>query len=173
MEDWRLRVVMNCKTRAFNPTDLVDVADISRDACAYNRWDENDFIAAINTRGVVCRVFVRGRRILGYVVWKSHKDSLEILHLAVHDEFRGHRIGRQIIDWICAKLHRNRRKFCHLAVPERALGLQLFLKANGFKATAVYRKEFGDDDAFVFEKEVDDLDAGISETTVQDEVVAS
>ena len=42
-----------------------------------------------------------------------------------------------------------KRKIIHLVVNERNVSLQLFLKANDFKAVEVLRKYFGSDDAYV------------------------
>ena len=172
METRRLRVIMNVKLRPFNPSDLIDVVDIARKACR-NPWEEKDFLAAASTRNVVLQVAVRGERIVGYVVRQNHKDFLQILNIAVHPDFQRHRIGEQIMESIQARLHRNRRKFVVLDVSEHDMGMQLFLRDQGYKAVAVQRDQFGeDDDAYVFEKGIEDADDLADRTVVPSEVTA-
>jgi ribosomal-protein-alanine N-acetyltransferase len=155
MATQELRVMMNVKMRYFTPSDMVDVVDISRRA-SRNPWREQDFRIVLSTRNVACQVAVRGHRILGYVVYQAHKDSVQIMDVAVHPDFQRHRVGAQIFNLINRKLHPNRRKFAFLEVSERDLGVHLFLRSQGYKATAVHRNHFGSgDDCYVFEKGVD------------------
>lgn len=145
---------MNVETRYMQMSDLVDVADISRRSSALG-WDESEFVRHSQMRNVAGYVAVRGRRVLGYVVIRSNKDSIEILNMDVHPEFRRNRVGCQLIARVLRKLNHARRKIVHLSVPERAVGTQLFLKRNGFEATATQRGSAGEDDSYLFERGIE------------------
>lgn len=158
MDTRSLRVMLNVKMRYFTPSDMVDVMDVSRRA-SRRPWREQDFRIALSTRNVACQVAVRGSRILGYVVYQAHKDSIEILDVAVHPEFQRHRVGQQIFDKIHKKLNPSRRRFVHMAASEYDTGFHLFLKKQGYQATAVHRNHFGHgEDAYVFEHGMDGME---------------
>lgn len=151
-----LKVIMNTTTRYMIKSDLVDVTDIARRAGALG-WVEADFLRHARMRNVVMYVSVRGGRILGFMSIRLRSKEFEILNMAVHPDFQGHRVGKQMIDRVIKKLHQGRRDRIVLSVPERDLGMQMFLKHADFRATSVQRGKYGEDDSFIFERKATDV----------------
>lgn len=98
-------------------------------------WTEKDLMRHCIDRCTIGIVAERGEEVVGFLVYKLHKHSLEILNMAVHPEWQQHGVGTALIDKLKAKLEGRRRATILAEVPERKLDMQLFLREQGFFAT--------------------------------------
>ena len=111
-------------------------------------WEKDDFIDHLKEcccKGIVAEY---KNKIIGYMIYEFDQDYIHVINLSVHPEYRRSGVGSQLIAKLLPILGM-KRKIIHLVVNERNVSLQLFLKANDFKAVEVLRKYFGSDDAYV------------------------
>ncbi len=103
-------------------------------------WTKKDFLDSFVDK-CNCYVYETNGSIVGYVVFKKNKYSIDILNIAVHEKFQLKNIGKELIDHVKNKL-KNKRYYINVNVRETNLGCQLFLKRQEFKAIAVCEKYF-------------------------------
>lgn len=75
-----------------------------------------------------------GDKLAGYYAWKMEKTSLHLMHLYLKPEYRGKALGRDIV-LACERLARAEgrgRVWCTVHV--RALPVQQFFKARGYRS---------------------------------------
>lgn len=129
--------------------DMTEVLEI--DALSFTTpWTEEAFLEALRQRSVIGQVVEVGVRVVGYMIYRLHRDSLELHRLAVHPEFRRRGCGSLMLRKLRSKLTSHNRCRIDTIVPESALPMQLLLRAHGFLATKVLRGWCGDEDAFDF-----------------------
>lgn len=108
-------------------------------------WTEEDFIACQTQRNCIGIVSVdEDERVYGYMFYELNKNVLHILNFVVHPDFRRRRVGRKMIGELTRKLSRSFRTRITMELREANLPAQQFLRACGFRATALM-KGFWDD----------------------------
>jgi ribosomal-protein-alanine N-acetyltransferase len=112
-------------------------------------WLEDDFIHCLRQRNCIGTVAEYDDRVVGFMVYELMKTRIEVLNFAVAADCRHHSVGRQMIAHLMGKLTRDRRRALMLNVRETNLPAQQFLRACGFRAVAILRKLFdNNEDAY-------------------------
>ena len=88
-------------------------------------------------RNVVGMVAEHGEKVVGFFVYALYRDRFALLNFAVHPYYRRLGVGRQMIAKLVGKLSGDRRNRIVANIHESNLPMQLFLRANGFKAERV------------------------------------
>mgnify|MGYP002314352227 CR=1 FL=1 len=86
---------------------------------------------------------VLGGKTIGYFAWKMENTALHLLHLYLKPEYRGKAIGRDIVA-SCERLARGEgrgRVWC--GVNAKALPVQQFFKARGYRSLGPAESEGG------------------------------
>ncbi len=108
-------------------------------------WSEEDFKAVLSCRNVLGAVVEadrsRDERLVGYMVYESHRDYFNLLNLAVATMHRRRGVGRMMLQRLCGKCS-VRRPAVEVVSSEVNLTGHLFLRACGFTATEVLRGWF-------------------------------
>ena len=113
-------------------------------------YTEDDFIKCLRQRNCIAMVVEHKERVVGYVMYLLHKSSLELLSMAVDPAFRRRSIGCAMLRKLQSKVS-DRRTQLTTYVIDSNLHAQLFLRANGWRATRVHREYFNNAaDAYVF-----------------------
>ena len=94
-----------------------------------------------------------GSQLIGYFAWKMENTSLHLLHLYLKPAYRGKAIGRDIVA-SCERLARGEgrgRVWC--GVNAKALPVQQFFKARGYRSLGPAESESGiDRNELIFER---------------------
>lgn len=123
--------------------DMPTVMDIERTSFEF-AWAEDEFVSRLRQRNCIGMVAEHKDRVLGYMVYELHRDSLYIVNFAVHPKHRREGIGQQMIQKLLGKLSPQRRKKMMLETRETNLTAQLFFKALGFRAVGIVRDFYAD-----------------------------
>lgn len=136
-------VSVGCIGEAFKPSPLP-------------HWDHNAFVRAMNDTKTKIMVAQYGNKPVGYLVTKSiSRTKLVIDRIAVDVFYRRRSVGTDLmVDLIQDAYTGEVIRKIQCVVPERNLEMQVFLRANGFKAQSVIRSEIGGDDRFSFEANI-------------------
>lgn len=94
--------------------------------------DEVHFIGSMRHTNIIGLVAERDDAIVGYMIYATWKNRMEVCRMAVHPHYRRHGVGRAMIDRIKKKLSPTRRKCLCALVYEYWLDAQMFFAANGF-----------------------------------------
>lgn len=134
--------------------DMAEIIDIERVAFEFP-WSEEEFIRCLRQRNCIGMVAEVDDRIVGYMIYESHKNRLHVLNFAVATSSRRSGIGRQMIETLSRKLSAGagRRNRILLECRERNLTAQLFFRSCGFRAVSVLRDFYDDtcEDAIVMQ----------------------
>lgn len=132
--------------------DLPAILRIER-ASFQRPWTELKFARIFGRYDHVGMVAESFGRVVGFMVYRLHKNRIELLNFAVDPGFRRHGVGRQMVAKLVAKLDCRRRDLIELGLDETNLGGQLFFRSLGFRATEIVRKPFTgtDNDAYVMQ----------------------
>lgn len=116
-------------------------------------WSESDFTRCLRQRNCIGMVAENGGKIRGYMVYELMRDRIQLLNFAVLPSVQRFGVGAQMMRKLVSKLSPERRNRVTLEVSEVSLDAQLFFKAQGFRAVAVLRGHYeqNDDDAYVME----------------------
>lgn len=87
------------------------------------------------------------RRVVGYMVYYTGPELVQLFSIAVKPEYQRQKIGTSLLHYLS-----NYNKPIEVHVPDYALGTQLFFKANGFKCQKIIREYFEFGDSFYFLK---------------------
>lgn len=132
--------------------DLPEVLEIEHASYDYP-WNEESFLRCLRQRNCIGMVAEMDGRVVGFMIYELHKCKLQVLNLAVHNDFRRQGMGTQMVEKLKSKLSQQRRARIVLEVRERVLGAQLFLQSQGFRAVGVLRAHYEDseEDAYVMQ----------------------
>lgn len=122
------------------------------DASFREPWTEDDFVKSLRQRNVIGMVAEHQDLIIGYMIYELHRDSIHLLSIAVHPDFRRQGVGTAMLAKLASKLQlqQNRTKITTMA-SEINLDAQLFLKEHGFRATEVVKDHYHPgEDAYFF-----------------------
>lgn len=100
-------------------------------------WDEADFLSHIQDHKVIGLVALIKERPIGYVLYKLNSNRITVIRIAVDDLYHRQGIGTLLIKTLIEKLDPSRRQWLRIDAPEDNLGLHLFLKSLGCRATVV------------------------------------
>ena len=101
-------------------------------------------------------VYIVRDEVAGYAVYHLDDEKIEILNLAIREDFRRQGIASELISSIKIKLEGSKVARTHMIadVSEQNLEAQPLFKKNGFMATQVVHDAYGDwssDDCYRFE----------------------
>lgn len=132
--------------------DLRDVLAIEH-ASSADPWSQDDLLLVLRERRNIGMVSETPERVVGYMVYETCEDRLNVFKFAVAPEHRRRGVGTQMVAKLAGKLGYGRRTKLVLSLRETNLVGQLFLRANGFRATLVSREWYPDtgEDAFTME----------------------
>lgn len=69
--------------------------------------DEADLKARIGKRNVIGMVILQDDTVVGFMLYKLHKDRLTLLAMSVHPDHRRQGAGKRMIHWLIDRLGRN------------------------------------------------------------------
>lgn len=113
-------------------------------------WVESDFREVLSSRSCIGMVVTPGEGPLrdvpvGHLLFDLRRHSLEVIRLLIHQEYRRQGYGRYLMRRIESRLSPDRRKKAIFGVRESDLGMQLFLRSCGWRASPqVLRRWFKD-----------------------------
>lgn len=116
-------------------------------------WTDDDYLKTLRQRNAIGMVAEYNGRVAGSMIYELHKSKLVALRMAVDPKLHRQGIGSAMIEKLKSKLSSHRRTRLVFYVPEFLLGMQLFLKSQGFHAVSVKRAaDTGyDDDLYVMQ----------------------
>lgn len=125
----------------------------------FHSWGEEEFLRVLRERNCIGMVAEHGERIVGFMIYELNKNHLRVFKLATHPLFRRRGVGHQMAAKLIGKLSSHRRTSLEITIRESNLDAQLFLKAQGFKATEVIREEYLDtgEDGYAFARLLDEM----------------
>lgn len=128
--------------------DMRSVTEIENHSFEYP-WSETEFITALRQRNCIGMVAEINEQVVGFMVYELHKARLEVLSIAVHQDFRKRGVGKAMIYKLISKLSYERRNKISLMVRESNLDALNWLKRLGFRALGITSNFYEDstDDA--------------------------
>lgn len=123
--------------------DMPNVVGIEN-ASSTNPWSEEEFLLVLRQRNCIGMVAEQGDRVVGFMIYKLHRDRIVVLNFAVDPDLRRQGVGHKMIEKLKTKLNANRRTKLEFTVRETDLGGLLFLKNQGFRAVEMVRGHFTD-----------------------------
>lgn len=114
-------------------------------------WSQDEFDTVLRRRNVVGMVAERDAQVAGFLIYELSKSDICILNIAVARKFRRKGVGAVFCDKLKAKLHQGKRIRLAASVNENNLTAQLFFKAMKFRAIAVVKRKFGEEDGYLFQ----------------------
>jgi ribosomal-protein-alanine N-acetyltransferase len=113
-------------------------------------WTEDEFVRSLRLRNVIGMVAEHQDMVIGYMIYELHRDSIHLLSIAVHPDFRRQGVGAAMLAKLVSKLYQRRGKITTLA-SEINLDAQVFLREYGFRATEVVKDHYRPhEDAYFF-----------------------
>ena len=136
--------------------DMMEVLEIEREAFEFP-WGEEDFLCCLRQRNCIGMVAEFNHRIVGFMIYELHRDSLRILNFAVGSSYRRRGVGSQMVLRLVDRLSQQRRKEICLEVRESNLPAQQFFKDREFAAVDVLRNHYDDtaEDAYLMRYSLD------------------
>ncbi len=139
-------------------------------------WQEEDFLETLRSIDTIGQVVEADDQVVGFIVYRTSPQKagmekaltrlfpsgrpirepglfpppvqIELLNLAIAPEWQRHGLGLLLAKKPEQKLFQ-RGGHIRTLVPETNLGMQLFLRAIGYKAAQVRRDCFGDQDGYL------------------------
>jgi ribosomal-protein-alanine N-acetyltransferase len=112
--------------------------------CFQFPWDEDAFIRCMRQRNNIGMVCERDEKVIGYMAYGLEKHSLNLLNVAVHQDWRFKGVGRQMVRKLITKLSGDRRSKICVLIRETNVDAQLFFRAMGFKCVQTIRNAYDD-----------------------------
>lgn len=133
--------------------DYQYILDIEKESFDYP-WTEKDIIKNKKIKDVLLLVAEYQEIIVGYIIFKVNKNSITIIRLAVHPDYRYKKIGTKLLDFAKQKLNKNRTEI-KIRINERLVDGQMFFKKLGFICTDILKDFYdnSDDSAYLFVRE--------------------
>lgn len=130
--------------------DMPEVLGIEAESFEFP-WSEEDFLRCLKQRNCIGMVAEHDDRVTGFMVYELNKRRIHLLDFAVASECWRQGIGTAMVDCLKTKLSSQRRTHITLEVSEYNTRAQLFFKACGFRAQAVLRRYYEEqnEDAYV------------------------
>lgn len=90
---------------------------MASEAARADGWTEEELLSCLRPRNSIGMVVEHGDVIVGHVVYLLHKDSVEMIRLAVHPDFRGLGVAAALAAKVTSKLAAHRRNMAYVDVP--------------------------------------------------------
>lgn len=120
--------------------DMIEVVEIDRQSFA-SRWGEPVFLETLRRRNVIGMVAEDDGRVVGYMVFRLHRDRIELLRLAVSADRRREGIGERLVGKLKGKLAPfvagREVVACDLDEPDATIEACRFLASQGFASRLV------------------------------------
>lgn len=131
--------------------DMPEVVNIE-ELCFECPWPEEQFISVLRRPSVIGKAALCGGHVVGFMVYELYKTRVHLLSIAVHPNCWRQGVGAMLIRDLLGNLRVDRRNRVMTEVRECNLPAQLFMKAQGFRATNVLYQFYDDCDeaAYVF-----------------------
>ena len=117
-------------------SDLDCVMAIEKDVFDHH-WSREEFLIALRQANCVGMVAERNGEVVGYMVYESHKDRIELLNFAVRPRSQRLGVGAALIERLKAKLDPQKRHKIVCDLRERNVDGQLFFRNAGFKCVSI------------------------------------
>ncbi|KKT93853.1 MAG: Ribosomal-protein-alanine acetyltransferase [Parcubacteria group bacterium GW2011_GWA2_45_14] len=118
--------------------DMVEVLETENENFEFP-WSEDDFNRCFRQRKCFGMAAEFNELVVGFMIYKYHKNRLHLLNFAVSTEFRRRGVGRQMVEELIYKLLDQHLSHIMLKVRETNLAAQVFFRTLGFRAIAVLR----------------------------------
>lgn len=141
--------------RQIRRDDIAVIEEIERNSFEF-AWTIREFQQVLGTPSCDGAVAVLNGRIVAYIIIERGRGYVDILNLAVVEEFRRIGVGTALIE----KTIETITPFAHsidLTVRERNVEAQQFFRSQGFRATAILRNFYDNmpEDAYIMERKLD------------------
>ena len=121
------------------------------DASFREPWTEDDFVKSLQQRNIIGMVAEHRDLVIAYMIYELHRDSIHLLSIAVHPDFRRQGVGTAMLAKLASKLQYQSRSKITTMASEINLDAQMFLREHGFRATEVVRDHYHPgEDAYFF-----------------------
>lgn len=144
--------------------DFDEVLTIEHDSFPYP-WSLDDFLRCLRSRNCIGMVAEARGQVLGYMIYGSHRAHLELLNFAVHPDRRREGIGSRMVLKIQEKLSAQRRQMVAIEIREQNTAALLFFRHHGFRAVAIQRAPYDEDDedgiTMEYRLPLDEFDDGV------------
>ncbi len=112
-------------------------------------WSEAQLRAFLRERNCISMVAETGEALTGYYMFELHKNSVRVLRLVVHPDWRRRGVGTYMLERMKTRqLSYQRRTRLACLVPEQLLDMQLFLRTRGFVCVGVAHGVFSGQDCY-------------------------
>lgn len=98
---------------------------------------------------MTCLVAEEAGEAVGFLVYELSLDHFTLLRIGVHPSRRREGIATALLADLAGKLT-EKREIISTEVRERNLDIQVFLRANRYKAVGVIRDHYKNEDCFLF-----------------------
>ena len=113
--------------------------------CQAEPWDPDSFERTLRHKSVIGTVAEHRGKVVGYMVYGFREHQIELLRIGVLPAQQRRGVGSEMVARLLTKLRPDERPQICTIVPEESLGVQLFLRRWGFRATSIAAHHFGDD----------------------------
>jgi ribosomal-protein-alanine N-acetyltransferase len=116
-------------------------------------FSENDFKKCLRQRNCIGKVAEYKEKIIGYMLYELHEDTIMMINLGVKESFQRRSVGSQIVDNVIKKIDNKIKNKISLGVRETNFKAQVFFRSKGFIATSVMRNPYDDtaEDAYIMQ----------------------
>ena len=98
------------------------------DASFREPWTEDEFVQSLRLRNVIGMVAEHQDLVISYMIYELHRDSIHLLSIAVHPDFRRQGVGTAMLAKLASKLEYQRRGKITTFASEINLDAQVFLR---------------------------------------------
>lgn len=114
-------------------------------------WTKEEFKKRLSQKSITCLVMEEEGSLIAFLIYEIFLRRFTIIRMGVHRLYRRKGIGKSLILNLINKLN-EKRELISAEVRETNLPVQLFLKAQQFKAVEVLQDYYPDtrESAFVF-----------------------
>lgn len=133
--------------------DMTEVLDIDLNAFDWP-WGQEVITERLRDRNTIGKIAERNDRVIAFVIYKLEKTSVEILRVAVHEDYRRCGVGSQVVRDLVAKIGNVKtRRRVNAAVPDDNLAAHLFFRSLGFRCEGIVKMPgtLGDEYLFSFD----------------------
>jgi len=134
------------------------VLEIEREVFRYPYSSEefDDLLATGRLRGATALVAELDSIVVGYFIYHTVSETIEIISIAIDNDNKRRGIGSQFINRMIEAKRGIDIRYFEVRCAEVNLDSQLFFSAMGFKAVAVLPNFYGDDmSAYLFEYKIE------------------
>lgn len=121
--------------------------------CPALQWSEEDFRECFRSVDTIGKIAEMDGTAVGFLIYKLDHDLREVFikNVAVAPEWHRKGVGRVLVQSLDAKLAQAYERISAL-VPETDLAAQLLLRDVDYQATRVFRRWYGEEDAYLMQK---------------------